>query len=235
LKGDILSITHDGGIVLGEDGERYTLVSMYSKDNQKLLVGSKIDFIPSENHTANDVYILKSNAGLGVGDGTARSAATIATIGAGLGLLSAVPGIGFLFAIGGMITELIGVKKLADMASEPKIFNDMLWGTLAGIVGIIVMTIGGFIGLGMSVATSSVGGIGVTVVLVFLIGFGFAIYSIVKIFKALKGLGRVYTVNILSISAWLYAIGMILVPVGIGYFVLVGYFITKIIGYLSIK
>lgn len=239
MKGEILNLNSDSGIVLGEDGERYLLSSNVTSDNQKLFVGAKIDFIVGENRSATDVYLLKNSSVPfdvnSLNDGTTRSAAIIATIGAGLGVLSIIPGIGFLFAIGGMITELIGVKKLANLANNQSIFQNMLWGTIAGIIGICVVTIVGAIGLGMSALSHSSMGMGFTAVVSIVIALAISIYSILKIFKALKGLSTAYNVNILSISAWLYAVGMILLPFGIGALILMGYFITKVIGYLSIK
>jgi uncharacterized membrane protein len=43
-----------------------------------------------------------------------------------------------LITIIGLILMLIGVKGLADYYKEGRIFNNMLYGTIAGIVGIVV-------------------------------------------------------------------------------------------------
>lgn len=237
MKGEILNVNADSCIVSGEDGVRYLLQSNLATDGKQLYVGAKIDFIPEEGNMATQAYLVASSSVSmnSLGDGSTRSSAIIAAIGAGLGILSAIPWMGLFFLAGGIITELYAIKKLSANANQPEIFSNMLWGEITQFIGSGIIMLIGVVGFGASLLSGHAGGIGATFVLAVIVAIGVIVFSIMKIYKGLKGLGAAYNVGMLSTSAWLYVAGMILLPFGIGLLLLVAYNITKIIGYLSIK
>ncbi len=166
------------------------------------------------------------------------TAGKTAAIGAGLNILSAIPGLGIVFAIAGVIVELIGIKKLGAIAQEPKIFSHMLWGEILGLIGMVFVFLANMMGIGMGFlgGNGDMGmsiGIGLGISMVVMLIFG--ILSAIQIFKGLGKLATSYNVGILKTASWLYLIGMLTMPIVIGAFILIAYQICKIIGYISIK
>lgn len=243
MKGEILSIDNSSGIVLGSDEKRYSLESNKTKDGEKLLVGMKIDFTAAfspegegeeKKLIAKDVFILKSESNVST---ESKQNGTTAAIGAGLGILNLIPGVGTVFWIVGMVVELFGVKKLADAVNRKDIFDHMLWGTIYGVAGAVMAIIVGFMGFGI---TAIMGGgdssFGVGIAIAVILMLFFIIASVVKLYKALAGLGEAYGVGLLKTAAVLYVAGILTIPVfGLGFLILVASMICKIIGYLNIK
>ena len=65
---------------------------------------------------------------------------------------------------------------------------------------------------------------------------GFAIYGVIKMYKAINSIGIEYNVPLMKLVAKGYVIGIILVPLlGIGYLILFITFILKIFAYLKIE
>jgi uncharacterized membrane protein len=63
---------------------------------------------------------------------------TIGGIGSLLTLLALVPSVGFLLGIVGAVLVLVAVKYASDILGDPKIFNNMLYAVIVGIVGLVV-------------------------------------------------------------------------------------------------
>jgi len=63
---------------------------------------------------------------------------TLGGVGSLLTLLGFVPYVGGLLAIVGLVLILVAVKYASDILGDPKIFNNMLYAVIIGIVGIVV-------------------------------------------------------------------------------------------------
>ena len=158
---------------------------------------------------------------------------------------SIIPFLGILFLIAGIVLEFMGVKKLSDNAPKQRdIFINFIWGYGAIIVGTILMTIimgAGMLGGAMSMNSSGFDNFGAGIgmggmffgIFIYL---GFAIYGVIKMYKAINSIGIEYNVPLMKLVAKGYVIGIILVPLlGIGYLILFITFILKIFAYLKIE
>jgi len=66
---------------------------------------------------------------------------TLGGVGSILVLLSIVPTVGFALAIAGLILVLVALKYASTILADPKIFNDMLYAVILGIVGIVIAAV----------------------------------------------------------------------------------------------
>jgi uncharacterized membrane protein len=69
---------------------------------------------------------------------TLNEVKTFGAIGSLLTLLAIVPSVGVVLAIVGLILVLIALKYASDIFGDPKIFNNMLYAVILGIIGLVV-------------------------------------------------------------------------------------------------
>ncbi|MFA7069621.1 MAG: DUF996 domain-containing protein, partial [Sulfurimonas sp.] len=231
--------------VLGENGERYSFTNSQWKSDKAPKVGQKVDFVV-EDETATNIYVLSSVSvldSLDINKSDTRKGAVFAAAGSGLSLLSIIPILGILLALAGIVLEILGVKKLSDNAQNQKdIFKNYLLGIALFIVGIIIATFvmsAGIIGGAVAVAGESSSGAGASILgMVFgvLLYLGFAIASIVNMYKALNAIGLEYDVPLMNLAAKTFVLGTLTIPLfGLGYLVLLVFMILKIAAYLKIE
>ncbi|PRM98548.1 DUF996 domain-containing protein [Aliarcobacter cryaerophilus] len=246
MKGKILdyNIQESTGIISGDDGERYSFSNSEWKASESPKVNQTVDF-EIDGQSAKAIYLLKSQvtdfaSSLNIDGSEARKGAVFAAIGSGLTFLSIIPILGILFLVGGIILEFIGVKKLSDNAPKQRdIFINFIWGYGAIILGTVIMTMilgASMIGGAMNMDNAGSGiGMGGMFFGIF-IYLGFAIYGVIKMYKAINSIGIEYNVSLMKLVAKGYVIGIVLVPLfGIGYLVLFITFILKIFAYLKIE
>lgn len=69
---------------------------------------------------------------------TLNEVKTLGGVGSILTLLAFVPSVGVVLAIVGLILVLIALKYASDILGDSKIFNDMLYAVILGIIGLVV-------------------------------------------------------------------------------------------------
>ncbi|MGP8124975.1 MAG: DUF996 domain-containing protein [Nitrososphaerales archaeon] len=63
---------------------------------------------------------------------------TLGGVGSLLTLLAVVPTAGVILAIVGLVLILVAIKYASDILGDPKIFNNMLYAVVLGIIGVVV-------------------------------------------------------------------------------------------------
>ena len=251
MKGKILdyNIQESTGIISSDDGRRYSFSNSEWKASESPKVNQTVDF-EAQDGVANAIYLVKAQipdfaSTLNIEGSESRKGAVYGAIGSGLTFFSIIPFLGILFLIAGIVLEFMGVKKLSDNAPKQRdIFINFIWGYGAIIVGTILMTIimgAGMLGGAMSMNSSGFDNFGAGIgmggmffgIFIYL---GFAIYGVIKMYKAINSIGIEYNVPLMKLVAKGYVIGIILVPLlGIGYLILFITFILKIFAYLKIE
>ena len=247
MKGKILdyNIQESTGIISSDDGRRYSFSNSEWKASESPKVNQTVDF-EIDGQSAKAIYLVKSQVSdfansLNIDGREARKGAVFAAIGSGLTFLSIIPFLGILFLIVGIVLEFIGIKKLSDNAPKQRdIFINFIWGYGAIIVGTVIMTMilgASMLGSAMSMHSGDGPSIGMGGMFFgIFIYLGFAIYGVIKMYKAINSIGIEYNVPLMKLVAKGYVIGIVLVPLfGIGYLVLFITFILKIFAYLKIE
>ena len=183
---------------------------------------------------------------------TLESVKTIGGVGSILALLAFIPNIGFIIAIAGLIMVLVALKYASDIFGDPKIFNDMLYAVILGIIGLVVGAVAVvavvFQGIGMGYMSSSfaytgpssvtagdiMGMLGTILLGLVAIWVCFLVSSIF-LRRSYGELGRKLNVSLFGTAALLYLIGAILTIVLIGFLLIFVADILFIIAFFSIN
>ena len=227
MRGKILETNEGGGLISGEDSQRYSFNKKDEKNSEIFKVGQTVDFLVDGDGFAKDIYPIEKEKKGFIEEAGNSDGSIMAAVGSGVSLLGAIPYVGIFFSIVGIVLELVGVKKLSNAVNNPSIFSNMLWGLILAYISSVILLAGAFFGI-------VGGGMPIIVVgaVVFLI---LAISSAIKTFRAYRDLGVEYNVSIFKTSAWLFVIGVITMPIVIGVLFMLAHQICNIIGYLSIK
>jgi len=227
MRGKILEIGEGKGLISGEDLQRYSFDTKDIKSDTSIEVGQTVDFLTEENGVAKDIFLIEEKKTIVIEQVANSEGATIAAVGSGVALLGAIPYVGALFSMAGIILELVGVKKLSNAVNNKSIFSNMLWGLIFSFIASMVLLIGTFFGV--------ISGSVTAMVVVGIIFLAFAISSAIKTFRAYRDLGIEYNLPIFKTSAWLFVVGIITTPIIIGLLFLLAHQICNIIGYMSIR
>ncbi|MBE0496912.1 MAG: DUF996 domain-containing protein [Campylobacterales bacterium] len=241
MNGEILqeSINDAKGVILGEDGKRYS----FSSEDKKLKPGIKVNYEIAEDGEATGILpIMSQNSVLtgvslgGFSDKTdVRASGIMGAIGSGLNFLAIIPIVGALFALVGYVLQLIAIKRLGDMANRADIFWNMIISLGATLFGGIIATMV----FGFSIFTGSMLNnleiMGFGAVLGILIALGLFVLGAVKQFKALMALSSCYKIDYFKYAAYVYVIGLLTMVIGIGLLLMIAYSVLMLIGFLAIK
>jgi uncharacterized membrane protein len=175
---------------------------------------------------------------------------TLGGIGSLLTLLSIVPTVGVVLAIVGLILVLVAVKYASDILGDSKIFNNMLYAVILGIVGlvvgIVVVAAIVFQAFGLGMLSSSFAYTGTSVAagdIMSLLGeilIGLAalwvilIISSIFVRRSFGELGKRLNVGLFGTGALLYLIGAILTIILIGFILIFVAEILFLIAFFSI-
>lgn len=251
MKGKILdyNFQESKGLISGDDGNRYSFENAQWKADSSPKVNQTVDFV-IDGDTAKDIYLVKTQindivASLNIEGSEARKGAVFAAIGSGLMFLTIVPFLGVLFAIAGVVLEILGVKKLSDNAQNEKdIFKNFIWGIIAIVIGSLVFgivvgvaTFGSILSMDDNLNFGAGAGVGIfSMVVGILVYLAFAIFGVIKMYKSLNSIGAEYNVPLMQLVAKGYIAGIVLVPLfGIGYLILFAVYVAKIFAYLKIE
>jgi uncharacterized membrane protein len=177
---------------------------------------------------------------------------TLGGIGSLLTLLVIVPTAGVVLAIAGLVLVLVAVKYASDILGDPKIFNNMLYAVILGIIGIVVGAVAvvavvfSAIGLG-SMAGSLPGTLPSTVAAGDIVGLiGAILIGLVAIWicflvssiflrRSYTELGRRLNVGLFGTAALIYLIGAALTIILVGFILIFVAEILFIVAFFSIN
>ena len=167
-------------------------------------------------------------------------------------LLGFVPTVGAVLAIVGLILVLVAFKYASDILGDPKIFNNVLYSVILGIIGLVVGVVAVvatvFQAMGMGYLSSSfaytgpsnvtagdvVGMLGTILVGLVAIWICFVASSIF-LRRGYGELGRRLNVSLFGTGALLYLIGAILVIILVGFLLILVADILFIAAFFSIS
>jgi uncharacterized membrane protein len=177
---------------------------------------------------------------------------TLGGVGSILTLLGIVPTIGFVLAIVGLILVLIAVKYASDIFGDPKIFNNMLYAVILGIIGIVVGVVAVvavvFQAMGLGYLSSSfvatppssiavgdvMGMLGSILIGLAAVWICFLISSIF-LRRSYGELGKRLNVGLFGTAALLYLIGAVLTIILVGFLLIFVADILFIVAFFSIN
>ncbi len=145
-------------------------------------------------------------------------------------ILQIIPGV----SIVGYILVLIGVKYISDDLGDKKIFDNMLYAVITGIVGVAVGAFVLFTGAVFGIFTlgiSAIGGLiaGLAIVWVFLI------ISSIFIRRAFDTMATRLGVKAFGTAGMLYFVGALTSVILVGFLILFVAFIFQIVAFFSIQ
>ena len=183
---------------------------------------------------------------------TLENVKTLGGVGSILTLLGFVPTVGAIIAIIGLILVLVAFKYASDILGDPKIFSNVLYAVILGIIGLVVGVVAVvatvFQAMGMGYLSSSFSYIGPTTVTAgdimgmlgaILIGLAAVwicfVVSSIFLRRGYGELGRRLNISLFGTGALLYLIGAVLVIVVIGFLLILIADILFIIAFFSIN
>lgn len=239
MNGTVLNVVDGAGILLDEQGNRY---SFGQGDIKSRVVrnGSKVNFVV-EGNQAKEIYIMAGGNSLDslsqsaanlTGGSEVKTGAYIAAAGAFLSLFGLMSSI---MAFVGFGLELYGVYRLAIYKGEMSFFWYKVKAVVAGLIATMLFaySISSLFMFGFSMGALSTLGVGGILMLIF--GFIAAIYAVIAMFSALRGIANAYNSNLFNIAAWLYLASLLTMVFGIGAFLMAIYSILLIIAYVTIQ
>jgi len=239
VNGTVIYIAEGAGIIINEQGDRYSFEAGDIKGGN-VRNGSKVNFIAEENQ-AKEIYILAGGNPL---DSLSQSAANLtggsevktgAYIAAGGAFLSLFGLVSSMMAFIGFGLELYGVYRLAIYKGQMSFFWYKVKAVVAGFIATMLITyaVASLFFFGFSFG--ALAGLGVGGVLMLILGSAAAIYAVIAMFSALRGIAHAYDANLFNIAAWLYLAALLTMVFGIGAFLMAMYSILLIIAYVTIK
>ena len=177
---------------------------------------------------------------------------TLGGVGSILALLAIVPNFGAVLAIAGLVLVLVALKYASTILGDPKIFNNMLYAVILGIIGIVVGVVAVaaavFQAIGLGYLSSSfamrypsnfqlgdiMGLIGTILVGLVAIWVVFVASSIF-LRRSYTELGKRLNVGLFGTAALLYLIGAALAIVLVGFVLIFVADIMLIVAFFSIN
>lgn len=239
MNGTVLNVVDGKGILLDDQGNRYTFGQGDVKSGA-IRNGSKVNFIV-EGNQAKEIYIMTGGNPLDslsqsatnlTGGSEVKTGAYIAAAGAFLSLFGLVSS---FMAFVGFGLELYGVYRLAIYKSEMSFFWYKVKAVVAGFIATMLITyaIASLFFFGFSFG--ALAGLGLGGILMLILGLAAAIYAAIAMFSALRGIASAYNANLFNIAAWLYLAALLTMVFGIGVFLMAIYSILLIIAYVTIQ
>lgn len=237
MNGTVLHIAQGSGIILGEDGERYTFTQEDVR-SPDLIHGTKVNYI-AEEACARDIYAIAGGnpvdaiaqgAASVTGGSEVKTAAYIAGFGA---LVSLVGSASLFFVFVGFAIELYGVYRLSRFKNRPDIF----WYQLKAVASLFAaMTLGSF-GLvgGIMAFVGELESLGTGAAVMVAFAVAAAVYSVYAMFRSLDAIAQAYRAQLFTVAAWLYLAGMATLAAGIGFVILLAYTVVLIVAYFTLQ
>ena len=183
---------------------------------------------------------------------TLESVKTLGGIGSILTLLGFVPEVGVVLAIVGLVLVLVAFKYASDIFGDPKIFNNILYSVILGIIGLVVgvvavlATVYQAMGLGYlsssfaytgptTVTSGDIMGMLGTVLIGLVAVWICFVVSSIFLRRGYGELGRRLNIGLFGTGALLYLIGAILVIVLIGFLLILVADVLFIVAFFSIN
>jgi uncharacterized membrane protein len=177
---------------------------------------------------------------------------TLGGVGSILTLLGFVPTVGVILAIVGLILVMVAFKYASDILGDPKLFNNVLYAVILGIIGLVVgvvavlATVYQAMGMGYlsssfaytgpsSVTAGDISGmIGTILIGLAAVWICFVVSSIF-LRRGYGELGRRLNISLFGTGALLYLIGAILVIILVGFLLILVADVLFIVAFFSIN
>lgn len=239
MNGSVLNVVDGAGILLDEQGNRYSFGQGDVKGGI-IRNGSKVNFIV-DGDQAKEIYLmgggnpldsLSQGAANLTGGSEVKTGVYIAAGGAFLSLFGLISSV---MAFIGFGLELYGVYRLAMYKGEMSFFWYKVKAVVAGFIATMLITyaVASLFLFGFSFG--ALAGLGIGGALMLILGIGAAIYAVIAMFNALRGIANAFDANLFNIAAWLYLAALMTMVFGIGAFLMAIYSILLIIAYVTIK
>lgn len=148
MKGKILAVEEDGGIILGDDDKRYNFKLSEWKEKIPPQKGAEVDFEIEDEYAKNIYFIIIPNYTL-IND-IESNTSILGGVGTIFLLLGWIPYIGFIFYLAGLVMISIALKRISDMAKEKEIFKKWIISIILGFIAISLFFIAFFILIGLT-------------------------------------------------------------------------------------
>ncbi len=166
---------------------------------------------------------------------TLKDAKLMGGIGSILALLSAVPHVGFILGIAGLVLIAVAINYISKVVNNPSIFNDFLISLILSIVSIVIAAAAGITAFittfHMRRPFLSI----ITGVLIFLIiMWVLMIISAIFLRRSYIGIAKALNVGMFSTVGLLYLIGSITLIILVGFIILLIAGILQIVAFFEI-
>ncbi len=148
MKGKILAVEEDGGIILGDNNKRYKFKLSEWKEKIPPQKGAEVDFEIEDEYAKNIYFIIIPNYTL-IND-IESNTSILGGVGTIFLLLGWIPYIGFIFYLAGLVMISIALKRISDMAKEKEIFKKWIISIILGFIAISLFFIAFFILIGLT-------------------------------------------------------------------------------------
>jgi len=177
---------------------------------------------------------------------------TLGGVGSILTLLAILPTAGIVLAIAGLILVLVALKYASDILGDPKIFSNMLYAVILGIIGLVIGVVAVVtivfqaMGLGYlsssfaytappSVTTGDIMGMLGTILIGLVAVWACFLVSSIFLRRSYGELARRLNVSLFGTAALLYLIGAVLTIILVGFLLIFVAEILFIVAFFSIN
>jgi uncharacterized membrane protein len=213
MKGEILNINGNEGIIIGEDGKRYPFSLQDWKEKELPVKGNTVDFTVEQNE-AKEIYLIGKKQ-FNIGNGL------IGGIGAILLFFTWIPYIGLILGIVGIFMLSIAIKRISDISPEKRIFKNWITAIILYVIGTLLLELFGsslvlfsFMSAGNSY--DSIGNLSLTVIVILIINYIMTIIEGILFKKAFWGIYDISGEKLFKTAGTLFFWGGILSIIFIG-------------------
>jgi uncharacterized membrane protein len=182
---------------------------------------------------------------------TLTEAKTLGGVGSILVLLTALPTIGWILGIVGLVMVLVAIKYVSDAVSDPKIFNNMLVSIVLTIGAVIVgglvvagtvfrvMGMGTFVGSSFvpsaNITTGDWVGLAGAIIGGLAVVWGFLVASAVFLRRSYNNIAAKTNVKMFGTTGLIYLIGAATAIIGIGFVLILVAEILQAVSFFEIQ
>ena len=220
MKGSIV----ENGVILGEDGNRYTYDKSQIKDLDPNLnlIGKKVIFL-SKDGVVTEIFL--ENSPLEMIKSDDLSAIKLKSYGAiGCGVVSGLPYIGFIFSIASVVLRILATISVRNKSQSNTILFNLVFSLVSGAIAIFL----GYIGVAMINAGGLLGALGALLVI---LGIAIVICGIISSYLYYKELAQITSQKHFTNAFWCYVAGVLLLIVVIGLIFLLAAIILEILAW----
>lgn len=220
MKGSIV----ENGVILGEDGNRYTYDKSQIKDLDPNLnlIGKKVIFL-SKDGVVTEIFLEQSPLEMIQSDDL--GAIKIKSYGAiGCGVVAGLPYIGFIFSIASVVLRILATISVRNKSQSNTILFNLVFSLVSGAIAVFFW----IVGVAMINATGLLGVLGA---LLIILGIAVVICGIISSYLYYKELAQITSQKHFTNAFWCYVAGVLLLIVVIGLIFLLAAIILEILAW----